>query len=118
MGRGLQESQIHPLRSVSIATDRQLYHSGETMAINITVGLRQESLAGVVVHGINARNRERLGIIANYTLHKGLNVISLDYRTPDCTGCAGIAPGNYTIWAEVTVGNLTSSENATIEIRQ
>ncbi len=107
-----------PARDLRVSTDKAVYRSHQDMWINLTVTSDTGGPAGIWVHGINARNRERLSIRDNYTLEEGENVIKIKYRTPSCTGCAGISPGDYTVTAEVTVYDKNLTANTTVNIQQ
>ena len=110
--------QPKALKALSLSTERPLYHSMETMWINLTLESDAGGLAEVWVHGINSRGRERLTLRSNHTLKQGVNNIALKYQTPPCTGCAGINPGKYTVSAEVTLAGKTTTYNTTVEIQQ
>jgi hypothetical protein len=107
-----------PLKTMDVATDRGVYHSRENMLINLTMESDTGGVAEVYVHGINARNMERLKIRQNHTLEEGTNYLSVNYRTPSCTGCSGISPGDYMITAEVKVGDEIEEKNITVNIQQ
>ena len=105
--------------TVNMSTDKELYHSNEAM--KIIVGIQSSDdlkEAQLRTYGIYAaRYRMDQNKIINLT--KGDNEIIIDYTTPKCTGCAGIAPGTYQIFAElgyegIIIGNSTKN----IEIRQ
>jgi len=110
--------QPQTLKALSAATERPLYHSMETMWINLTVDSAASGVAEFYVHGISSRGRELLIIRENRTLEPGVNQIALKYQTPSCTGCAGIRPGAYAITAEVNVAGGRYAENMTVEIQQ
>ncbi|MFH1054778.1 MAG: hypothetical protein V1744_01655 [Candidatus Altiarchaeota archaeon] len=106
------------MRNLVVSTEKPLYHSNEKMWFNMTVESETGGLAEIWVHGIMARNVERLRIRENYTLEAGLNHIKVRYTMPSCTGCAGIDPGNYTVTAELTMADKTLIGNTTVGVQQ
>jgi hypothetical protein len=104
--------------SLSLKTDRPLYHSRETMWINLTVESKEGGVADIYAHGIESRGRERLVIRTRETLQPGVNQLAIKYQTPPCTGCAGINPGGYEITTEVTVDGKTYRGKTMVEIQQ
>jgi hypothetical protein len=106
------------MEAFSARTQRPMYHSKETMWINLTIATNRDVTARIYAHGIKARNSERLRIKRSETLRQGINHIALKYRTPDCTGCAGIKAGNYTIGVDVAIAGENATQDMTVEIRQ
>ncbi|MFH0863224.1 MAG: hypothetical protein V1875_09400 [Candidatus Altiarchaeota archaeon] len=112
------ESCPSAIKTVSLATDRGLYHSRENLKADITIESELDQPADITLHGINAKGYERLNLKTSQELGRGRNIISMGYMLPSCTGCSGISPGNYTISADVKTAKETKTANAVIEIMQ
>ena len=107
------------LAKINLATDKELYHSGEMMHITVNVN-SPVSLNNVSVkfYGIHA-SKYRLDQTKIVDLHEGENIITLGYNAPRCYGCAGISPGTYQISADVIYNEETlATASVDIEIRQ
>lgn len=112
-------TKIPSVINLSFSTDKELYHSNEIMKIKVFVNSEDEIKDTLVkVYGIMS-GYYRLNIEERRNLNKGLNEINFEYRTPSCTGCAGIRQGNYEITAELIYNDKTiKKETKNIEIRQ
>ncbi len=112
--------EVAPRLTAAITTDKETYHSRETANINVSV----DSPTGaqdveVRLHGINARGSERLNLVQTVNLSRGENTVQFTQPMPSCTGCAGISPGDYGIFAEVEIGGeVIAKANATVNIQQ
>ena len=106
--------------NINISTDKELYISREISNITVTIE-SSDDLNNVTlkVYGIYAKSRYYLDTANAVNLTSGTNVNNIIYNLPSCTGCAGISPGTYKIYAE-TIYNSTTISNSTkdIEIRQ
>jgi hypothetical protein len=82
-----------------VGTDKDLYHSHETMKIAVLVrSSGQMDNTTMLFTGIEDKNgRMRLSheIPANITSDQ--TIINYDYELPACSKCAGLDPGNYQI---------------------
>lgn len=111
----LQQLQVE----TNLLLNREIFHSNELM--NITVLIQSSTdleNAYLRVYGIKSRTY-RLEKTQTINLSEGLNAITVPYRTPRCTGCAGISPGGYEITADLIYENKTiSSSTITVQIRQ
>jgi hypothetical protein len=112
------EAPTTGVTSVSASTDRTLYRGGGDMEINVTIEADSKTPVDVYVHGIKAGKTERLNALTNQVLERGRSIITFQYKLPECTGCAGIIPGNYTITAEVKANGKTDTNSLTVEIRK
>ncbi len=104
---------------ISLSTDKETYHSNEHMDIAVTIDspaiLRD---VGVRVYGIKAGSY-RLDKTKKVNLTAGINTITFSYKTPRCTGCAGIRPGNYPINVDLIYGNdFIARATKNVDIRQ
>jgi hypothetical protein len=109
----------NPEVEASLSTDKGLYHSNELMDITVTVD-SSSSLrdVDVRVYGINSRYY-RLDKTEKKDLDVGLNTIKFSYKTPPCTGCAGISPGTYQVSVDLIYnGNVLATATNDVEIRQ
>ncbi len=104
---------------ISLSTDKETYHSNEHMDIAVTIDspaiLRG---VGVRVYGIKART-DRLDKTEKINLTIGVNTITFSYKTPRCTGCAGIRPGTYQINVDLIYNNdFIARATKNVDIRQ
>ena len=105
--------------SVSVSTDKPLYHSGEIIKLSVKLDSPSDmNNVTLKYYGILSGSY-RLSKSQIVDVKKGENNYSLDYVAPNCFGCAGISPGTYdvsvdVIYADRTVGTGTLG----IEIRQ
>lgn len=104
---------------ISLSTDKETYHSNEHMDIAVTI----DSPAifrdvGVRVYGIKAGSY-RLDKTEKMNLSIGVNTLTFSYKTPRCTGCAGIRPGNYQINVDLIYTNdFIARATKNVEIKQ
>lgn len=109
----------NPTLTVSVKTDKELYHSGQEMIVTVSVD-SQANLDGALlnVHGINSKY-DRLNKEQNVSVSMGTNTYNVTYTTPSCTGCAGILPGTYTVNASISWNQqLLGSALTQVEIQQ
>lgn len=85
------------VESLTLKTDKQLYHSSEIMEITskVTCSKPVED-AEVRFYGINS-NRNRLDETKTVNLQEGENTITHEFQTPRCNTCSGIKEGNYKV---------------------
>lgn len=105
--------------SLTLTTDKELYHSGEVMHISSHI-VSSTALNNVSVrfYGIYA-GRYRLDQNTVVDLNKGENDIEIDYNAPRCYGCSGIQPGTYSINVAVSYnGEVLANSSVNVEIRQ
>ena len=105
------------INSLTLATDKELYHSNENMNVSVTADISDACNATLRVYGINSRYN-RLDKTQIVKLSKGLNTLSVDYTTPRCNTCSGIKAGTYDITAELKIENTTSNASKKVDIQQ
>jgi len=112
-------TQIVSIDSISVATDKPLYHSGEMIHITADINSPLElDGADIRFYGIYAK-RNRLDQNKIVDLVQGMNQVVLDYEAPSCYGCSGIKPGSYQISVDVVYeSEVLATGSIFIEIRQ
>ncbi|MBD3248905.1 hypothetical protein GF336_02560 [Candidatus Woesearchaeota archaeon] len=107
------------ISSITLSTDKNLYHSDELMNITASIQSNIESENLILrIYGIYS-GRNRLDSSKTINLKKGMNMESIQYKTPRCTGCAGIRPGTYQINAQLKYNNtLIANASKDIDIAQ
>lgn len=87
-------------------TDKETYHSGETMAfeVNLTKGIENATLS---IRGIKD-SRGTYRIQQDYSILPGSfqNQVNFTFVMPSCYGCAGISPGEYEISTQLFSGGV------------
>ena len=84
------------------STDKGIYHSGETLQMNVSVPA--EGNLTLKVYGVKDRgggyriNQEK-------ELNGSEGILSMRFSLPRCYGCAGVSEGNYTIFCELVSNN-------------
>ncbi len=104
---------------VSLATDKEVYHSQDTARITVDVSATGHLDGAVLrVEGIEDHyGRMRLFQEQNVTLQAGRNSFVVDYTLPVCSVCAGLYAGEYTISATlVRDGVQLASSTRTVTI--
>lgn len=104
----------------NISTDKELYKSKGRANITVTIDCSDDlNDAALKVYGIHANGRYYLNKLDTVNLTSGINVKSIIYDLPSCTGCAGIRPGTYKIYAEIMYnGSVISNSTKNVDIRQ
>ena len=113
----IQSSSTEPLTpsaALTLETDKDVYHSGETMNINVNVVSNEVFDGDLMVYGINSRYY-RLNKTKEVNLTKGLNTFIFEYKAPSCNTCSGIRAGAYDVTAKLTYQNETIA-NSTISV--
>ena len=83
----------------SVATDKDLYHSKETMMITVSVD-SQGNIGNATLRLLGIQDR-----YGDYQLRKdipvnlshGANTLVYDHKLPSCSSCSGLAAGTYRI---------------------
>jgi len=99
---------------MTLHTDKEAYHSGETMLLSAELSELVEN-ATVSVRGImdswgGYRLKQDYAIPGSSPQRQ----INFTFIMPSCYGCAGVSPGNYGIYAELSGTRIA---NATVAIR-
>jgi cytochrome c biogenesis protein CcdA len=104
-------SQIEPISVTPILvvfTDKEIYHSNETLKVHLEFNATQKGAAQIAVSGIrNEYGRALINGSRDEILKKGQNVFDLEFSTPSCETCSALSPGEYAINATVTTGTRT-----------
>jgi len=104
LGRGevpLEELELE----LSVSTGKAVYSSNEDVEIRVEViASRPAETVGIRVWGISPQGFDYLSAGKSVDLEKGLNVVEFVEKTPYCTsGCGGVNPGSYKIFAAAEV---------------
>lgn len=99
----------------SISTDKEVYHSAETLTLTVSLySISDIENISVLVNGLNNRIDEQR--IVNLT--RGSNELIFAYALPRCNVCGGIREGNYTIGITVMCSaDNTSIANDSVTVR-
>ncbi|HOT02775.1 MAG TPA: hypothetical protein PK069_01175 [Methanolinea sp.] len=103
-------------RIVSVSTDKDLYHSKDTMKITVSFESNGE-IGNATLHlrGIEDRHGDaHLHKSIPVHISKGMHIEVYDHTLPACSSCSGLNAGNYTINATlvqdgVQVSSMTHS---------
>jgi cytochrome c biogenesis protein CcdA len=91
-----------------VITDKEIYHSNETLKVHLDFNATQEGKAQITVSGIrNDFGRALINGSRDEIIKKGQNVFEFEFSTPSCEACSALSPGVYTINATVTTGTRT-----------
>jgi len=102
----LEPDSVNPL--LVLITDKEIYHSNETLKIHIDFNATQEGKTQITVAGIrNEFGRALINGSRDEILKKGQNVFEFEFMTPSCEQCSALSPGVYAINATVTTGGRT-----------
>ncbi len=107
------------ISSISLSTDKELYHSGEKIHLNCDF-LSDQPIenADLKFYGIYS-TKYRLNKKMIINISEGENSFSLEYHAPSCYGCTGIKPGTYKVNADIIYNSKTiANSSKNIEIRQ
>ncbi len=113
-------SSFSPARAeiAAVSTDKDLYHSKETMKIAIMVrSSGQMDNTTVRIEGIEDKNgRMRLSHSMPAQITSDQTVVNYSYELPSCSKCAGLDPGDYQFNVTLERNGIPIS-NATHSIR-
>jgi len=102
----LEPDSVNPI--LVVITDKEIYHSNETLKVHIEFNAMQEGKAHLTVSGIrNEFGRALINGSRDEILKKGQNVFDLEFSTPSCESCSALSPGEYVINATVITGAKT-----------
>ncbi len=91
-----------------IFTDKERYHSNETLTVYIDFNATQEGKAQITVSGIeNDFGRALINGSRDEILKIGLNKFDFEFSTPSCEACSALSPGEYAVNATVITGTGT-----------
>ena len=103
--------------NISISTDQYTYHSRDTIQIVIKV-IAPEYIENADLRFFGVENKYgayKVKRNMKMNLTEGLNVIETKSNIPSCTGCSGITPGLFQVYAAL-YENDTQIINASTEI--
>lgn len=102
----LEPDSVNPI--LVVITDKEIYHSNETLKVRVEFNATQEGAAQIAVSGIrNEYGRALINGSRDEILKIGQNVFDLEFSTPSCESCSALSPGDYAINATVTTGTRT-----------
>ncbi|VVB86802.1 Cytochrome C biogenesis protein transmembrane region [uncultured archaeon] len=95
-------------RILSIWTDKDVYHSNETLGVHIDFNSSEAGRGQLAVSGINnAFGRASISEAREISFEKGNNRFDFEFKTPSCEECSAISPGVYTVNATVNLEGKT-----------
>jgi len=105
-----------PEVTLSITSDKNTYSSHEPIVFTITANCSEAIEDAVIrVYGIRPRSAYYLDNFEVFDLEKGINTVTFDETTPNCTsGCGGVYPGPYDVNVSLELNNKLLAEAQTI----
>jgi hypothetical protein len=101
-------SEDQPI-NISFSTDKEVYHSGELMNINVSINTAKdlENLT-LKIQGIkDSRGNFRVYQEKLIDVKSPRIESEFKFQMPSCYGCAGVSPGEYEIVLYLISGNET-----------
>ena len=103
---GCLESSTNQVNTLNISTEKEVYHSNETLKVRIEFNSTKEVGANIQVSGINNLfGRAMLSETREAILKKGDNSFDFEFKTPSCEECSAVASGAYYLNATISIGN-------------
>ncbi len=101
----LSRPSVNDAIRMSLGSDREVYHSSETMELIAFVSFIDEGNYTVRVYGIKDRSGS-YRVSSEKTVESVSGVIneSFSFSMPSCYGCSGVSAGDYEIVMEVLKG--------------
>lgn len=101
----LGRPSVNDTIGMSLGSDREVYHSSETMELNALVSFLDEGNYTVRVYGIKDHGGD-FRVSSERTVESESGVIneSFSFSMPGCYGCAGVTPGDYEMVMEILKG--------------
>lgn len=94
--------------TLSVATDKDIYHSNETLKAYVDFNSPAAGNANIRVSGIkNMFDTPLVSEEKNIRIEKGNNRIDFEFKTPSCEECSALKPGMYFMNASVSLGGKT-----------
>ncbi len=91
--------------ALSISTDRDVYHSNETLRAHVDFNSPDSGKGQVQVSGVrNTFNRALINETRDANIEKGYNGFDFEFTTPSCEECSALSPGVYAVNATVNIG--------------
>jgi len=107
--------------NIALATDKDLYHSGEQIKINLNANSKKDiNKATLYLYGIpNKYNEYTIYEIKEISLKNGENSFSFSLNLPYCNSCSGVKEGDYFIYTKIVKDNtLIGQQEIKISLRQ
>ncbi len=102
----LEPDSVSPI--LSISTEKDIYHSNETLQIQLDFNSSDNGKGQIEVSGIkNAFDRPSINEKREVSIEKGSNSFIFDFKTPSCEECSAIEPGVHDINATVNIAGKT-----------
>ena len=110
--------QEHVNATVTLSMDKETYHSGEEMKATVLIE-DGEGEAELKVFGVKDQ-RGSYRVQGSRVVELGASLEeNFTFRMPSCYGCAGVAPGDYPITAELRQnGTLTGSAEKVVSLQK
>lgn len=103
---GCLESTTNQENTLNISTEKEVYHSNETLRVHIEFNSTKEVGANIQVSGIkNLFGRAMLSETREVILKKGDNSFDFEFKTPSCEECSAVARGAHFLNATISIGN-------------
>jgi cytochrome c biogenesis protein CcdA/thiol-disulfide isomerase/thioredoxin len=94
--------------TLSISTNRDIYHSNETLKAHVDFNSSNSGKGQVQVSGVrNAFNRALINETRDANIEKGYNGFDFEFTTPSCEECSALSPGVYAINSTVNIDGRT-----------
>ncbi|HLB72308.1 MAG TPA: cytochrome c biogenesis protein CcdA [Candidatus Methanoperedens sp.] len=90
---------------LTIVTDKEVYHSNETLKVRVDFYSKDNARAQIQVSGIkNAFDAASIKETRDVEIIKGVNSFDFEFKTPSCEECTAVSPGEHVINATVSTG--------------
>src|SRR3972149_2333606 len=100
--------EISPQELFSISTEKDVYHSNETLKVHLDFNSTKEGSAMLQVAGIkNLFGKAMVTESRDVIMNKGDNGFDFDFTTPSCEECDAVSPGVHYLNASVSIGGKT-----------
>ncbi|VVB96309.1 putative Thioredoxin [uncultured archaeon] len=102
----LEPDSINPI--LSISTEKEIYHSNETLQIQLDFNSPDNGKGEIQVSGIkNAFDRPSINEKRDVVIVKGSNRFDFEFKTPSCEECSAIEPGIHYVNTSVIFAGKT-----------
>jgi len=116
---GCLESSKSQENTLTISTEKEVYHSNETLNVHIEFNSSKEVEANIQVSGItNLFGRAMLSETREALLKKGDNSFDFEFKMPSCEDCSAVAPGAHYINATISIGTQNYDNNTKITLER
>jgi len=93
---------------LSITTDKEIYHSNETLKAHVDFNSPDTGKGKIQVAGIrNEFDRALVNETREVDVNKGYNGFDFEFTTPSCEECSALKPGVYPVNATAFLGGKT-----------